>query len=162
MAWHAPPPSHRAAKVSVPATHDPGRHTVLAGYLRQAPAPSHVPSRPQDAEPSSAHSPRGSVPGAAGTQVPARSGMAQDMQVPEQALSQQSPSTQNPLSHWAAAVHGAPFGVGPGLAPPSTPPITLEIGRSAPLSGTLSASAPPHAASASTADKRSIRERLWG
>jgi hypothetical protein len=160
VAWQAPPPSQTAANVSVPPVQDSGVQTVLAGYLRQAPAPSQVPSCPHDGAPSSAQPPRGSVPGAAGTHTPACSGVAHDMQAPAHAVSQHRPSAQKPLSQSAGAAQGAPFGIPPGSASPSTPPLTLEIDRSAPASRTLSASAPPHPASASTSGRSDSDERM--
>jgi hypothetical protein len=50
-----PFPSQRATSVIVEPLHAAALQTAPLGYLRQAPAPSQTPSRPHDANPSSAH-----------------------------------------------------------------------------------------------------------
>jgi hypothetical protein len=105
---HLPSASQRDASVIVDPAHDAGEQVEPTGYLRQAPAPSHTPSRPQVSTPSSAHWSRGSVPTSAATHVPTLFCAAQVMQVPAHSELQQTPSVQNPLAHSSPAVHGAP------------------------------------------------------
>ena len=63
-------PSQRNADVSVDPVHPISLQTVPAGYLSQAPVPSHMPVEPHVDAASTAHSSRGSVPSWALTQVP--------------------------------------------------------------------------------------------
>ena len=72
------PPVQREASVRVEPLHDGSLQTIPVGYLRQAPLPSQVPSKPQLALPSSGHSSRGSVPTAASMHVPTLPGSAHD------------------------------------------------------------------------------------
>jgi hypothetical protein len=93
-----------------------GLQLVPALYLRQPPAPSHVPSLPQLAAPRSTQTARGSAaPAATAVQVPGADANAQLWHAEVHALSQQTPSTQNPLAHSAAAPHECPLGLGPQL-----------------------------------------------
>src|SRR5580692_8486593 len=85
-------------------------------HLRQAPAPSHMPSNPQLVCVSAAHSLSGSLPAVTGRQRPSAApvlALAQALQRPAQAVSQQTPSTQNPLRQSVAALQRPPL-------PPST------------------------------------------
>ncbi len=83
-------------------------------YRSQLPVPSHLPFVPHAAAPLSLHSPRGSTLSAATVrQRPGEPGNAQEWQVPVQAVSQHTPSTQNPEAHSAAPPHGNPGGFGP-------------------------------------------------
>ena len=72
------PAAQRNASVSVEPLHDGCLHTMPVGYLRHAPLPSQVPSKPQLALPSSAQSSRGSVPTSASKQVPTLPGSAHE------------------------------------------------------------------------------------
>ena len=82
--------------------------------MRQAPAPSHWPSRSQLAAPSSGQLPCGSVP--AGTTPHSPSGpeplsaVVQAMHVPVHVVLQHTPSTQFALAHCGALAHAAPPG----------------------------------------------------
>jgi hypothetical protein len=84
-------------------------HTVPAWYLRQAPAPSQVPSRAQLGAPSSGHSPAGSVPAGTATQRPACPATLHALQRAVQSFSQQNPSAHEPEAHSAALWHPLPF-----------------------------------------------------
>jgi hypothetical protein len=87
--------------------------------LRQAPAPSHAPSLPQDAAPWSVHLPRESAaPAGTGAQRPIEEASAQLWQAPSQASMQQTPSTQKPLAHSVSAAQAWPGCLSPQL--PST------------------------------------------
>jgi hypothetical protein len=107
---HTPAPSQAPAVVAVPPEHT--LHAVPEGQRSHAPA-LHLPSVPQLAEAVAAQSPRGSVlPSVALAQVPFAPPVRaaeQAWQAPAQAVSQQKPSTQEPLRHWSAAAHAAPF-----------------------------------------------------
>ncbi len=82
--------------------------TVVAAWV-QAPAPLQVPVFPQ--VPFAAHCPEGAVvPAASGAQLPAPLTL-QAWQVPQLPLPQQTPSVQNPLMHWLAALQLWPFGL---------------------------------------------------
>ena len=69
-AWQVPAPSQVRAGVSVPALHAPPAQMVPAADSPQAPAPLHMPVRPQLEAASAAHSLSGSVPAAMAAQVP--------------------------------------------------------------------------------------------
>jgi len=56
-AAQVPEVSQRPATVWAPAVHESMPQTVPEAYLRQAPAPSHCPSRPHVAAPASLHWP---------------------------------------------------------------------------------------------------------
>lgn len=89
---------------------------VPGPYLWQLPAPSQVPSVPQDGACWSVHLPCGSVAAAGlGVQVPSDDASAQLWQAPWQASAQQTPSTQKLLAHWLAPVQACPFDLGPQL-----------------------------------------------
>ncbi len=74
------------------------------------PVPSHRPFVPQLVPPASVHwvAGVGAVAAGTGEQVPALPLTAHDMQVPVQALVQQTPCWQKPLAHSAAVVHAVP------------------------------------------------------
>jgi hypothetical protein len=75
-----------------------GAHWVPAAYSWQLPAPSQKPVFPQVVAPSAVHCPFGSMPSAGtGLQVPGVPPSAHDMQLPVQAVVQQTPWAQNPL-----------------------------------------------------------------
>src|SRR4029079_17542386 len=84
-------------------------------YFRQAPAPSHVPSRPHVSEPLSAHWPRGSIPVGTIEQMPWVPASPHDLQMPLHSVLQQVPCSQKPELHSAAAVQAPPTGFLPQL-----------------------------------------------
>ena len=95
--------------VPVPLMHEGGLQTVPAAYLAQPPAPSHEPLVPQLAAIMSAHTPRGSfTPLGTGRQTPGAPTWPQLRQGPSHLESQQTPSTQKPLTHYTPSVHMAP------------------------------------------------------
>lgn len=101
----------------------PERQTVPFAYVWQAPEPLHAPFVPQAAGPRSWHCRRGSgVDAGTFTQRPGELGKLQNLQLPVQALSQQTPSTQKVDLHSLAAAHAWPgpflpqLPDGPGLA----------------------------------------------
>lgn len=63
------------------------------------------------------------VPSATGAQVPALPFRPQEWQAPHEATSQQTPSVQWPLAHWASAVQAAP----------SAPSVTVGFPHALPL-----------------------------
>jgi hypothetical protein len=85
------------------------RQTVPATCLRQAPAPSQKPSLPQVDGSLAEHSARGSVPASAALHVPRLFVAPQVWQLPLQAVSQQTPSTQKPLAQSPVTAHAVPF-----------------------------------------------------
>jgi hypothetical protein len=118
-AAQAPAPSHRRADVKVEPVQLPAAHCVPLMYLRQAPAPSHVPSLPQVDAAAIGHcdAVTGGLPAAIGVHVPRLVAIEQDMQVPAQALLQQMLLTQNPVAQSPPIPdgHGPPGGILPQL-----------------------------------------------
>jgi hypothetical protein len=110
-----PVASQRAAGRSAPALHESIPQTVLTAYLRQAPAPLHMPSSPQVDAPASLHWPSGSMPSGTFLQVPSLPATAQDLHVPEQAAMQQRPCAQIVEKHSSSTPQGAPIGFFPQL-----------------------------------------------
>lgn len=93
-----PAPSQLPADVTVVPLHDCAAQFVPDGADRQAPAPSHVPSKPQIG--AGVHPPWGSLaPSVTGLHAPAAPETLQDEQAEQLAEEQQTPSTQLPLSH---------------------------------------------------------------
>ena len=131
-AMQAPSPSQRAADFSIVPVHDCGLQMTPEGYLWQAPVPSQTPSLPQLCTPMSSHWLRGSVPISAGMQVPTAPCKAHVKQTSVHAPAQQTPSTQNPLSHSVAARQDVPSGWPgvPPLSPPEESPAPPSAGRS--------------------------------
>jgi hypothetical protein len=87
-----------------------GAHTVPGAYLRHDPAPSHLPSVPPVDAGCAAQPLRGSVaPAGTVEQLPIADGSAHVLHGPLQALSQQTPSTQNPLAQAAATLQAWPL-----------------------------------------------------
>jgi len=86
-------------------------HVVPTTKLRQAPAPSHVPSRPQVDGSDAEHTPalRGAPPAGTKAQIPGALALLHDLHVSAQALLQQTPSTQNPLAQSPAHPQAAPL-----------------------------------------------------
>src|SRR5947207_3617281 len=152
---HVPSPSQRAAAFSIVPVQVCDAQTVPEAYLRQAPVPSQTPSVPQLCAPMSSHSLRGSVPRSASMQVPTAPCRAQVRQASVQALSQQTPSTQNPLAHSVASRHDVPSDCrppvsapepsppGPSFDDPSAAPAPVSIGASAPASPLPGLAPPP-------------------
>jgi hypothetical protein len=108
--------------------------TVPLAYRRQAPAPSHVPSFPQLAAPSSAHWLSGSAPAGTSMHWPSLPAIAHERQVPLHAVAQQTPVTQKPEAQSLAAAHAAPGGFGPQLpftqaAPPTQSALLVQLAR---------------------------------
>jgi hypothetical protein len=89
---------------------------VPFAYLRQPPAPSHLPSVPQEAAPWLVQVVRGSsLPAATEVHLPSDDSSAQLRQAPWQASAQQTPSTQKLLAHSEACAQVWPFCLGPQL-----------------------------------------------
>src|SRR6185312_26693 len=100
----------------MPVAHFSGAHSVPVGYRWQPPAPSQVPSVPQDDACWSTQTPCGSpAPSGTGAQVPSEVDSAQLRQLPVQAVAQQTPSAQKPLPHSVPAEQGWPSALGPQL-----------------------------------------------
>jgi hypothetical protein len=97
------------AAVTVELAQPAAKQTVPAAYLWQAPAPSQVPSFPQEAAGSAEQSLRKSVPAAAAVHCPTVPTPLQVMQAPPQTLSQQTPSKQKPLWQAPAEPQATPF-----------------------------------------------------
>ena len=95
---------------------------VPEGQSWQLPAPSHAPLVPQVDAAWVAHWAAGSVPAATGPQVPSAPppfmAAVHAMQVPVQAVLQQTPLAQKPLEHWLASVQGLPSPTLTTQAPP--------------------------------------------
>jgi hypothetical protein len=133
-AWQVPAPSQVRAGVALPALHEAAAQVVPAGHRPQAPAPLHVPVRPQVLASLAAHSLSGSVPAATGAQVPSVWPVLvceQAMQLPAQAWSQHRPSTQLPLRQSVATEQAAPICWGGAQCPamqllPSAQSVLLE------------------------------------
>jgi hypothetical protein len=105
----------RPASVPTPAVQLSVPHTVPEAYFSQAPEPSHVPSPPQVIIPSSVHCMSGSWPAGTLVQVPALDGSAHDLQLPVQAVEQQTPCAQVPELHSTSLPQVAPTGFLPQL-----------------------------------------------
>jgi hypothetical protein len=92
-----PLPSQAGAAANLPASHDAVPQVVPAMRLRQAPAPSQVPSLPQPLGMSAVQSVSGSSPAGTDAQVPSAFlflAALHATQVPLHSLLQQTPSTQ--------------------------------------------------------------------
>ena len=96
-------------------------------YRRQPPVPSQVPSVPQLGAPWSLHWLSGSWPAGTVEQVPPVPVSAHDMQVPAQAVRQQTPWAQNPLLHSGPAPQDAPRGFRPQLEAVQTLPVVHSV-----------------------------------
>ncbi|HET6197644.1 MAG TPA: hypothetical protein VFE12_17915 [Acetobacteraceae bacterium] len=137
-----PSPSQTFTSLTEAPSQVPGSQTVPAGYFRQWPWPSQVPSWPQVAAAEEAHWPAGAWPPfATNEQIPGALGSLQVLHVSVQALLQQTPSTQNALWQSPAQPQAAPFGR---FAPPST---AAQAASMVPLSGFDPPCPPPQAAS---------------
>jgi hypothetical protein len=104
-------PVHVAATVATPATHEAVRHTVVALANASAGHTVVVPLQDSGASQTSAAA-RQTVVEGSGLQVPTKPVARHDPQraasVLPHALSQQTPSTQNPLKHSDATVQSEP------------------------------------------------------
>src|SRR4051812_8973929 len=87
----------------------PGRQRTPAGYMRQPPLPSQVPSKLQVSASPLAQV-MSSWPAGVGLHMPSLPGTAQLWQTPPHAVLQQTPSTQLRLLHSSAATQAAPIG----------------------------------------------------
>jgi hypothetical protein len=133
-----PPPLQVRAGVDDPLLQVAAAHTVPLAYSRQAPAPSHAPSFPQLAAPSSAHWFSGSAPAGTAMHCPSLPAIAHDRQVPLHAVAQHTPCAQKPEAQSLAAPHAAPGGFGPQLplthaAPPMQSALLRQSARQASL-----------------------------
>jgi hypothetical protein len=142
-----PWPSQAPGVVCIPAVHEAlAPHAVPAGQLSHAPA-WHLPSLPQVAGAVMTQIARGSgPPSIAAAQTPFAapvSAAEHAWHAPSQASSQQKPSTQKPLWHWALTVHVEPWTAPPALleavieddvvavpvAEPPAPPVPPQPGK---------------------------------
>ena len=117
--WQRPWPSQVRSGTKPAPEHMAEKQTVPAGCLRQARAPSQVPTLVQVLGWSSEHSLSGSVLSSTGAHRPSSAPVllrAQASQSPVQALPQQTPSTQAPEAHAAGEAHGWPAGIDAGGA----------------------------------------------
>jgi len=113
--WQTPAPSQVLAGVNVDTVHDAPTQVVTAVHRRHAPAPSHMPSRPQLKVVSCVHSLPGSVPAVTGRHRPLAAPViapAHALQLPLHAVSQHTPSTQLPLAHSEPAPQTVPLVLG--------------------------------------------------
>jgi hypothetical protein len=121
-----PRPSQTLTSTTAASAHAPALHTVPSTYMRQAPLPSQVPSSPQldmaDAAQSAAA--RGAPPAGTAVQMPGDPWTLHAMQVPVQAVLQQTPSTQKPL--WQSLSQPHVSAIIPALVPPAVQPPGLS------------------------------------
>src|SRR4051812_1834562 len=145
-----PAPSHAYEPTTASPSQLPDLHIVLAGYLRQPPVPSHVPSSPHVDAGDITHVfefNRGSSPDERFTQVPTEPGALQVLQPSLQAMSQQTPSVQAPLAHclsqvqasalvFVPATHGGPASdpSGPSNRPSMVPTLSTDASDASALS----------------------------
>jgi hypothetical protein len=97
-----PAPLQTRALLWVPLEQEAPTQMVPDGYFWHAPAPSQTPLLPHEAAPWSAHSESGSVPPEIAPHLPSLSPVlepTQALQMPPQAFSQHTPSTQAPEEH---------------------------------------------------------------
>ena len=145
---HVPAPSHVRAVVAVPAVQAALAHSVPLGHKRQPPLPSQVPSRPHVLAKSCVQLLFGSCPAGTGEQYPALPVRLQVVHMLVQAVSQQTPSTQKPRSHWLACVHATPTPSLPAASgvgdEPSTPDESSGASP-APASGRATSASPTSA-----------------
>jgi hypothetical protein len=107
-----PRPSHERAPTTASPSHMPFPHSVPAAYLRQVPAPSHIPSKPQvDASAvGQVDGSRGFEPAGMKVQVPIEPAALHVLHDSVQATLQHRPSTQKLLVQSEAHVHAWPLG----------------------------------------------------
>src|SRR5436190_6696086 len=140
-----PAPSQAYSPTTASPSHVPGLHIVLAGYLRQAPLPSQVPSSPHvDAAVfAQVVESRGASPDERITQVPTLPVALHVLQPSVQAALQHTPSAQKPLAHSALQPQASLFAFVPathGLTSAASPP---SPGRTSVLGWTSPAGASP-------------------
>jgi hypothetical protein len=125
---HAPLPSQTSIWSTAAPSQVPGWQTVPARCLRQPPCPSQAPSRPQVATSEVGHalSSRGRSPDGRGAHVPAMPTRLHALQASVHAVSQQTPSAQNPLRQSLPHVHACPFAT-------CIPPVPWQLGCFDPL-----------------------------
>jgi hypothetical protein len=138
-AVQVPSPSQTRPPMTAAPSQVPGAQVVPATKLRQAPAPSHVPSRPQvdGSEAGQTLALRGAPPAGTNAQVPGAPAVLHDLHVSVQAVLQQTPSTQNPLAQSPAHPQAAPLA-----------PVILLV----PLQATTGAPLPPSGTDTSMRD----------
>jgi hypothetical protein len=122
-AWQVPLPSHDRGDASAEPLHVASAQLVPAAYSWQPPTPSQSPFVLQVDAPASAHWSSGSWPAGTGVHVPAAAASAQDMQVPLQAVWQQTFCAQMPEAHSDPVAHEAESGFLPQLAAVQTLPV---------------------------------------
>jgi hypothetical protein len=112
-AWQRPAPSQTSSPVTAAPSQVPGWHTIPAGYCRQLPCPSQVPSSPQVATSDLGHVAveGGALPAGTKLQTPGAPGLLHALHVSAQAVSQQTPSTQKPLAQSPAHPQAWPLGL---------------------------------------------------
>ena len=126
-ATQLPAPSQDDPAVMLGPEQTPWPQRTPAGYLRQAPRPSQVPSEPQLSG-GCTPQPSSSLPSGVFEQVPSLPAMLHARHRPLHELTQQTPSTQKLLRHWLSAVQMAPLGrsvpltMGPSAPPSPLPP----------------------------------------
>jgi hypothetical protein len=106
-----PAPSQERAPTTASPSQVPWPHGVPAVYLRHAPAPSHVPSKPQVVASAvwQVVASRGLPPGVMNVQTPIEPLAPHVLQPSVQAVLQHRPSTQKPLVQSAPHVHAWPL-----------------------------------------------------
>jgi hypothetical protein len=122
-----PPPSQRPASVCVEPVQVCVPHARPGAYSRQAPAPLQEPSVPHVFAPESAHWFSGSVFAGMAVQTPRVAVSAQDMQIPVQEPTQQTPCWQDAEAHSALAVQSAPLTFLPQIVPLQTLPFEQSL-----------------------------------
>jgi hypothetical protein len=145
--------------VTAALAHVPASHTVPATWLRQAPLPSQVPSRPQVDASDAGQSVgcRGALPAGTTVQIPGDPWTSQARQVSLHEVLQQMPSAQKPLWQSLVQAQASPFGR---AAPASAMQLTVIVSSdpSRPASGRLLDDPPqpttPRASSSATAATR--------
>jgi hypothetical protein len=121
--------------VNIDPLHEAAPQLVVAGALRQAPFPSHLPVKPQGGL--ARQPPCGSIsPSGTGWHMPPRPVTLQDWQLPQLSVVQQTPSAQWALSHSVPTVHSWPRRLRPqapalqtlpGAQSPSPPHAPLQV-----------------------------------
>jgi hypothetical protein len=128
-------------------SHTPGLQTEPGAYLRHAPAPLQVPSSPQVEISAFGHMPgaRGAAPFATKVHVPGADWVLHALHVSPQAVLQQTPSTQNPLTQSPPHPQACPLA----FRIPAVPLHATSLCASVPPSGAGTVF-PPHPPSATS------------
>jgi hypothetical protein len=105
---HVPAPLQKPTGVSIEVMHVAVPHDVAVDAFRQAPAPSHVPTKPHGGL--GAQRPCGSAASAdTSLHVPSRPAMLHAWHVPQLAVAQQTPSTHElPVRQSSSSAHASP------------------------------------------------------